>query len=272
MSLPSFPPAVPWPGAPLPSTGSLGSVPRLLGTIEALRLPAARPASLRFLRSAVPRPRPSLRSRRWPGALAPAGLGCWSPVASAPAIARRRRQGLPGSWGTPVRVALLFDPGGTAAPGPCGASVLPSAHLNDVGSLDQSPFEAQSHGSRTRCLRFAAPGHPAHHARLASGWWPAFAGRDSHPLGSNERFRLPHGILPPFPGLAWRKVILGRLSCLRGCEVEGMSLCALDLNLASATCEVWTGCEVARGLIRGASTARPASGARARRRHSDRVP
>jgi hypothetical protein len=41
---------------PLPSTGSLGTVPPLRQYYEALRLPAARPASLRFLRSAVPSP------------------------------------------------------------------------------------------------------------------------------------------------------------------------------------------------------------------------
>src|ERR1035441_528397 len=39
-------------------------------------------------------------------------------------------------------------------------------------------FEAQSHGIRTRCLRFAVKvSFP--HARLASGCWPSSAGRDS---------------------------------------------------------------------------------------------
>src|SRR5688572_13514696 len=40
-------------------------------------------------------------------------------------------------------------------------------------------FEAQSLGFRTRCLRFARslpPQQVADRARLASGWWPTFAG------------------------------------------------------------------------------------------------
>jgi hypothetical protein len=46
----------------LPSTGSLGSVPPLQGYCGALRLPAVPPASLRFLRFAVPSLRLSFRS------------------------------------------------------------------------------------------------------------------------------------------------------------------------------------------------------------------
>jgi Transposase, Mutator family len=48
----------------LPSTGSLGLVPPLPRYCEALRLPAAPPAPLRFLRFAVPPPRLGFRSRR----------------------------------------------------------------------------------------------------------------------------------------------------------------------------------------------------------------
>src|SRR5260370_21953771 len=47
----------------LPSMGSLGLVPPLLRSCEALRLPAAPPALLRFLRSAVPSLHFGLRSR-----------------------------------------------------------------------------------------------------------------------------------------------------------------------------------------------------------------
>src|SRR6266542_126651 len=53
--LPCSPPAIPQPGIPLPSTGSSrGEFPGFLGTTEMLRLPAAYPASLGRLRSAVP--------------------------------------------------------------------------------------------------------------------------------------------------------------------------------------------------------------------------
>jgi hypothetical protein len=48
-------------------------------------------------------------------------------------------------------------------------------------------LETQSRGFSTRCLRFkqcvTAP-----HARLASGWWLAVAGRESNPLDSIEKF------------------------------------------------------------------------------------
>jgi len=46
-----------------------------------------------------------------------------------PAIQDWRRQGLPGSWGTPCAHALLSDPDGTSTPGHHGASVLPSVSL-----------------------------------------------------------------------------------------------------------------------------------------------
>src|SRR5690349_7743706 len=63
MSPPSFPPNVPVFRCSLPSTGSLGLVPPLSRYYEALRIPAAPPASLRFLRSTVPPPRLGPRSR-----------------------------------------------------------------------------------------------------------------------------------------------------------------------------------------------------------------
>src|SRR6266851_7190362 len=59
-----FPSNVPASRCSLPSTGSLGLVPPLRQYCKALRLPAAPPASLRFLRFAVPPLRLGLRSRR----------------------------------------------------------------------------------------------------------------------------------------------------------------------------------------------------------------
>src|SRR5260370_42347387 len=58
-----FPSNVPVFRCSLPSMGSLGLVPPLLRYCEALRLPAAPPALLRFLRSAVPSLHLGLRSR-----------------------------------------------------------------------------------------------------------------------------------------------------------------------------------------------------------------
>ena len=95
---------------PLGSSGSLGLVPRLHRYYELLRLPAAHPASLRFLR---------VGGTTLCQMFAPFGGGTplrawvrftWLP---SPLRCRRKRQGLPGSWGTPREHALLYDPGGT---------------------------------------------------------------------------------------------------------------------------------------------------------------
>src|SRR5258708_17461922 len=86
---------------PLPSTGSRGSVPRLHRYYGAFRLPAAHPAALRCLRLAVPLFALALRSRRWPSA-ATAGQGLRVNRLPLVPVTARRRQALPGSWGTPL--------------------------------------------------------------------------------------------------------------------------------------------------------------------------
>src|SRR5690606_19376427 len=68
---------------------------------------------------------------------------------------------------------------------PRGASV-PSPLLPNRGPQHLVTFEALSRGLHARCLRFAAflfPQELYGHARLASGWWPACAGRDWLPAG-----------------------------------------------------------------------------------------
>jgi hypothetical protein len=89
-----------------------GEFPCFIGTIKALRLPAALPDSHRFLRLAVP-PRPLVlfapqqtSALLWPGVVDPV-----SPAG----ISQRKRQDLPGSWGTPsVRSPCSVDAGRTA--------------------------------------------------------------------------------------------------------------------------------------------------------------
>jgi hypothetical protein len=97
---------------PLPSTGSFGSVPRLHQYYGALRLPAAHPAALRCLRLAVPLyvlgcslPSTAECNRRRPGAFV-TRLPLRSGIV-------RRRQGLPGSWGT---LLYTWQPGFTPRP------------------------------------------------------------------------------------------------------------------------------------------------------------
>ncbi len=117
------------------------------------RILAAHPASLRCLRSAVPPEHPRF---------APTGLECdaggqgFSLLRSGYPFPDKgwRRQGLPGSWGTRMRVPCSTTPAGPQrqALRRCAAAFR---HLNDVGSRNQATFEAPSHGPRIRCLRFA---------------------------------------------------------------------------------------------------------------------
>ena len=57
-----------------------------------------------------------------------------------------------------------------------------------VGSHDQ--FSRLNRTACTLAVYASQPRSPVHHARLASGWWPSLAGRDSNPLGSTVRFPL----------------------------------------------------------------------------------
>ena len=69
----------------------------------------------------------------------------------------RRRQGLPGSWVDPrVWTALLVDPGLVPCARPLQRRNAAAALLKHDGPIDSRPFEALSHSSHSRCLRFAA--------------------------------------------------------------------------------------------------------------------
>jgi len=99
-----------------------GEFPCFNGTIKALRLPAAHPTALRFLRLVVPRLYSlcSLLGGRVP----PPKPGVVHPVTPA-GILPRRRQDLSSSWGTPnVRVHMFFDSGRTACPRPFRCSSM----------------------------------------------------------------------------------------------------------------------------------------------------
>jgi hypothetical protein len=51
-------------------------------------------------------------------------------------------------------------------------------------------------------------GLPSNHARLAFGWWPAFAGQDSHLLGPLRKVSAnPYVIASPFPRLCLAQLI-----------------------------------------------------------------
>ena len=162
--------------APPPSTGSLGSVPPLHRYYQALRLPIAPPAWLRCLRSAVPRSTPVVRShagRR----LHIASLDPCSPVAR-PALFPRRPWGLPGSGQSPVRACRALRPRTSPMRQAIQRSGAASARLEHAGLLN-AVLSRLHHTALTLAVYASQGGLPHRHARLASGWWLAFAGRDS---------------------------------------------------------------------------------------------
>src|SRR6516165_8789658 len=93
--------------------------------------------------------------------------------------------------------ALLFDPGGTSALGHCRALMLPSA-FPTASAPARTVIAGLNHTARSLAVYASQGGSPHHHARLASGWRPAFPGGTDYPLGSSERFQ----VIPfPFPRL-----------------------------------------------------------------------
>ena len=141
----------------LPSTGfSRTEFPGFVGTIRALRLPAARPAALRFLRLAVPLTDAC--------SFAATGGKRQTPVARGTLVTRfapisrgfvRKRQGLPRSWGTPiVPMPCSATPAGPITPGHSRCVGTAPVQTTTKAPAGMS-LEAQSHGLGTRCLRFA---------------------------------------------------------------------------------------------------------------------
>ncbi len=103
--------------------------------------------------------------------------------------------------------ALLSDPGGTSAPGHCGASVLPSGYWT-TSAPTTNLISGLNHTAYMLAVYASQPGLPHVHARLASGWWPPLTGREWLPAGfqrevssclyissSSPRLRLAHPIL-----------------------------------------------------------------------------
>jgi hypothetical protein len=115
----------------------------------------------------------------WPGP----GLRRASAVVSLERRTPPRFLGCP--RGVPWSRPAVEQPGGTPRPGRYGRAVLPSA-TRKASAPTSKPFEAQSHGPLTRCLRFTTT-VARRRARLASGRWPAFAGQD-RPAGLRARF------------------------------------------------------------------------------------
>ena len=157
-------------------------VPPLPRCCEALRLPAAPPASLRSFASRYRRAPPASLPQTSGAPSAGQGLftGFPKPVSST------ETTGPPRFLEDPYVRALLFDPGGTSVLGHCRTSVLSSAFGMTSTPTITKHFEAQSHGPHIRCLRFAGwvtpPLRKTRFRRLAS-----LTGRDWLPAGSQRK-------------------------------------------------------------------------------------
>jgi hypothetical protein len=64
------------------------------------------------------------------------------------------------------------------------------AELNYQGSHNARVLSELDNAARRLAVYASQPGSPHDHARLASGWWPAFAGRDWLPAGSHRGFQV----------------------------------------------------------------------------------
>ena len=134
-------------------------------------------------------------------------------------LSRRRRSGVPSSWGTPIaRLPCSVDAGRTAGTRPLRCrGVAPGMCKAEAPAKGLSALNSTAFGLAV----YASPGgSPRPDARLASSRWSDATGRASHPQGSYERFpRCSRYIPSSFPKLAWRKHIdlgtggLAGLSC-----------------------------------------------------------
>ena len=118
-------------------------------------------------------------------------------------------QGLPGSWKVhPMLLPRSTIPAGPHRPHPTGRhDAVPAIPTTKTPAILISELNTVASASAVYASSGALP-HP--HARLASGWWLAIAGRESNPLNFSERFLSSTSDFP-FPRLilARRKVRLG---------------------------------------------------------------
>jgi hypothetical protein len=101
--------------------------------------------------------------------------------------------------------ATLYDSGRSGRPHPIGRhNAVPAIPTTKTPAILISELNTVASASAVYASSGALP-HP--HARLASGWWLAIAGRESNPLDFKERF-LSTTSDSPFPRLilARRKV------------------------------------------------------------------
>ena len=194
------------------STASLhrvpwGGFPDFNGTISELRLLALHPASLRFLRSALP-PRglgslPRLETYN-------RGPGPFIPRLPHAALLRWRTRGLPGS-----RATLVYMPRSSTPVDRLHQAVAIQPMLPSAKTTTSAPLQSRFRGSITRptdslcTLRSRGRPRTTQHSVPAGG--QPLPGQGFHLLGRKEGFRhvCPLTWLPPSPSFAWRNVYSG---------------------------------------------------------------
>jgi hypothetical protein len=188
---------------------SLPGVPRVgspaSSVLKALRLPAALPASLGFLRFAVP----SLRLGSLPRCKAqrPQARACLPDSQNRLSDGDDRISQVPG--GPHYVRALLFDPGGTSALGHYCASALSSTFVT-VSTPAISPISGLNPTARTLAVYASQRGLLHRHARLASGWLAIPFRADFYICWAPTKgFRVTSSVPSSFPKLSWRTTKLG---------------------------------------------------------------
>ena len=184
MRPPCFSKAILYYGTPLPSSGSArAAFPSISGTIRALRLPVPNTGLLICSR---PRPSRSSPSSLPCGGELRSGLVPFKPGTAGYSSAGQS-QDLPGSWGIrPVPLPRSRIPASSSALAFSARRCSPHfAYSEDTSTTD---FSRLNHAASVPAAYASSGALPHPHARLASGRWLTFAGRESNPLDSIEKF------------------------------------------------------------------------------------
>jgi hypothetical protein len=172
-------------GAPLPSAGSArAAFPSVISTIRALRLPVPTTGSLMIFASPLPLLPSSFAPMRWR-----------PPQGQVPLKPRHhwlyevaRTPDLRGSCRThPIPLPRSRIPAGLHRPHLLGPrNAVPASTTAETPAM--KVISGLNHTASISAAYASSRALPHTHARLASGWWLAFTGRESNPLDSIEKF------------------------------------------------------------------------------------
>ena len=111
-----------------------------------------------------------------------------APAAAPPAIGSCSYTGSPRFLENPSHTfAPLSDPGRSAQASPSRPAQCRPRFNNSEDTSDEV-ISGLNHAASVSATYASSRALPHAHARLASGWWLAFAGRESNPLDSIEKF------------------------------------------------------------------------------------